>query len=407
VESGVDSASGSGSSGRTTAPSTAPGCGSAAGPSDSGVPSPPASLPMCQSFGSAAGAARVPTGWPGVDELFGSPIPRPTLPSSPRGGLPRGVLQEWFGVEDPGGERPPAAGRAPRRRWWLPPVGLFVHLVGQALHGPALRHGPADRSPRADRTDAGARALWIGRVVWPYPHALLRDGEDALLARSIFVDPPDDASRLWAIELGLRCPGVTAVVADGRGLTMAQSRRLQLAARAERGRDRGGGGGVPGPGPLVLLARPACERRELSVATLRWLVRSARSPGGPRFELELLRAKTSVLGTAMSRAPFHDPARRRTPDARRSVSGSGAEAVGRIWSLEWDGAKNRVGPFPVLVGRPDPSKAREAEPREAPARTMSFRSPGDRLAVPGFRRSGASDPPGRQPGRPADRRPAV
>jgi hypothetical protein len=54
--------------------------------------------------------------------------------------------------------------------------------------------------------------------------------DQRLLDRSVFVDPATPAERVWAIELALRCAGVAAVIADGTALSMAESRRLQLAA---------------------------------------------------------------------------------------------------------------------------------------------------------------------------------
>jgi protein ImuA len=116
-------------------------------------------------------------------------------------------------------------------------------------------------------------AFWIGRRCWPHIAVL----EESLLRRCVFIDPPDDASRLWAIDLVARFPGAV-VVADGSRLDMAASRRLQLACEAGES--------------LVLCARPAAERALLSAASARWLVRSAPSgDGSPCWKVELLRFK--------------------------------------------------------------------------------------------------------------------
>ncbi|HEX2837385.1 MAG TPA: hypothetical protein VHN77_04570 [Phycisphaerales bacterium] len=96
--------------------------------------------------------------------------------------------------------------------------------------------------------------VWIGRRVFPYPLALTR--QDGLLCASVFVDPPNAAARLWAIDLALRTTTPTAVIADGQGFTLANTRRLQLAASAGRG--------------ICLLARPSTESQILSAATTRW-----------------------------------------------------------------------------------------------------------------------------------------
>lgn len=123
-------------------------------------------------------------------------------------------------------------------------------------------------------------AVWIGRRCWPYPPAIAHDPTN-LLGRSVFVDPPTREDRLWAIDQALRSPAVATVVADGRGLTMAASRRLQLACEA---------GGAMG-----LLSRPLHERSELSAATTRWLVQPepAHEPEScePAWTIELLRRK--------------------------------------------------------------------------------------------------------------------
>jgi len=218
----------------------------------------------------------VASGWPRTDRAL-------------RGGLARGAVHEWYA------ERPP--------------LSLLVHLARRGLACGAR-----------ERDDSGSRVLWIGREVWPYPRVLAddlelrsRDAEDRLpdagdeaalhvealelvprmprttrsaerrpdlLARSLFVDAPFGALRLWAIESALRSPAVAAVVAHGQGLDMAATRRLQLAAEA--------GGG------LGLLARPLAERGGLSAAATRWWVRRLRAraePARPSWTLALVRRK--------------------------------------------------------------------------------------------------------------------
>jgi len=196
-----------------------------------------------------------------------------------------------------------------------------VHLAWRALESEAdPGAAPAAHEAAGREGDAGLRVLWIGRSLWPYPHALVREnllargeaGDRRLLHGSIFVDPPDDASRLWAIDLALRCSGVAAVIADGRGLGMAETRRLQLAARSG--------------GTLALLARPACERRKLSAASTRWIVRPEPSASThPRWTIRLLRCKEAC--------------------------GRVGEGEAQAWSLEWDDAKGAVVGSPEMVGR--------------------------------------------------------
>ncbi len=263
--------------------------------------------------------AVVNTGW---DDGRGGPISR----------LACGCVHEWFAeTNDERGTR----------SVWTPALTLLIHLAWQAVdHAGAV---------------AGVRAvLWIGRACWPYGHALVRRetsirpvalggvgsptlnpgtaprpppalrpqllSAERLLRASIFVDPPDDASRVWAIDLALRAGAV--VIADGSRLDMTASRRLQLAAEAGRS-------------GLLLLARPGRERRQLSAAATRWLVRpapaltQARPDHGvlnPRWTVELIRCK----GVHSSSALDHP----------------------REWTLELDRARGVVCVLPPMVDRP-------------------------------------------------------
>jgi hypothetical protein len=153
--------------------------------------------------------------------------------------LAQGAIHEWFTDE---------------RSVWIAPLSILIHVVRQTR----------------------GRVMWIGRRVWPYPRGLAVP----LLARSIFVDAPGRDERVWAIDLALRSAAVGAVVGDGAGLSMAESRRLQLAAGSGRG--------------LGLVARPLKEVRELSAAQTRWVIRPEPSKGGgeePCWSVELLRCK--------------------------------------------------------------------------------------------------------------------
>ncbi len=202
-----------------------------------------------EAVGAGSGRARrVATAWPGVDAALG-------------GGLLTSAVHEWVG------EPAAAAAGGPREPAWAPRAPL-IHLVRQAMAGQAH----------------GGWGVWVGRGCLPYPHGLA-GGADHVLARSLWVDPPgDEAGRLWAIDLAARCEAMAVVVADGAGLDMPATRRLQLAAEAG--------------GTLVLLTRPWTQRKTLSAATTRWRVRSAVSDSPwPRWEIELLRCKGSQRGT--------------------------------------------------------------------------------------------------------------
>jgi len=209
--------------------------------------------------------AMLSTGWPVIDAMLG-------------GGLPRGALHEWFGLQTPSdpictqpntGYKPVPHTPVVNRRHkepWSPPLSILAHLAWQAA-------GDADAPPWT---------LWIGPQCFPYPHILTRcRGTDhRLLERSIFVRAENATERLWATELAVRCHAVGAVIVDGSQFSMPATRRLQLLARNH--------------GCLVLAAHPAQETKTLSAAHSRWRVRWAMSEGAftmPRWHVELLRCK--------------------------------------------------------------------------------------------------------------------
>lgn len=195
-----------------------------------------------------------------------------------------GAVHEWFGVEDDGR--------------WLPPLAVLTDIARRA------------------RTDSSlGAAVWIGRRAWP--HARFLSGCACVLRSSVFIDPPDDASRLWAIDTALRCESPTLVIADGARLTLAHTRRLQLAAGCGRG--------------LCALARPAREQGLMSAATTRWHVgRAVSSTGRARWTIALLRNKDKPA--LMDDMPVH--------------------------VVEWNDAQGLVGLPPTVAHRADCTQAR-------------------------------------------------
>jgi len=199
------------------------------------------SKPSAGASGPQPGGSRadfVSTRWPEVDGTLQ--------------GLRLGVVHEWFGLIEPRAAKN-------QRDASAPPLQIFSHLAACA----------AATFPRGV-------VVWIGRACWPHPQILAM--RDRLLARSIFVADTDAASRLWATDLTLRSRAVAAVIADGRGLNMRATRRLQLAASAAAA--------------LALVARPYHEIDEISAAATRWLVQPVPTPTkNPRWSVELLRCK--------------------------------------------------------------------------------------------------------------------
>lgn len=158
--------------------------------------------------------------------------------------LSPGALHEWYAADS-----------------LLPPVGLAACLAHQSV---ACR-------PQG-------RAVFVGPDVFPYVLAFSRCRSLAeIMSRAIFVDAPR-AHRAFVLEVVLRCAATTFMIADGRGMDMALSRRLQLSANSG--------------GTLAIALRPASELGELSAAATRWLVRPCLSDDDqPRWSIELLRCK--------------------------------------------------------------------------------------------------------------------
>jgi hypothetical protein len=197
-----------------------------------------------------------------------------------------------------------------------------------------------------DAGESGRWAVWIGRRCFPYPAVLVRRfgngcekgvshqhenlshqqhwqqaasgthspkliNTDLLLQRSLFVAPRSPADRLWAIDLALRSPVVSVVVADGSDLDMAATRRIQLVAKNHESQ--------------AFFIRPPWEQSEPSAAYSRWLVRNAAASHGnkninPVWTVELLRCKGVHWGT-----------------------------MANIWSLEWNRVECTLHPSSALA----------------------------------------------------------
>lgn len=249
---------------------------------------------------------------------------------SPPAHLACGCVHEWLAE---------TADQDLGRSWWAPPLTLLVHLAWRAVE-------------QGSDAVAGVRPVfWIGRSCWPYAHVLVRRPEaggpaagcaasspevgrsrapprtgldERLLRASIFVDPPDIASGLWAMDLALR--GGSVVIADGSNLDMTASRRLQLAAEAGAG--------------LALLARPAGERRRLSAAATRWLVRPVPTTGGERGDPPRPEQRADRAGPRWTVECIRCKGSQPPPENRRE------------WMLEFDRARRVVRLLSPVVDRP-------------------------------------------------------
>ena len=195
-----------------------------------------------------SGPARtaVPLGLPAIDALL------------PEGGLLTGALHEIEAGPTPSGRVAAHDGAA---------LGFAAHLLGRfgtlrptaRCCGAAVPSGASDAPPYAP-----ALAAWFDP------------------ARLLMVTVRRDEDLFWAMEEGLRCPGMAAVLGETRAADPTAGRRLSLAAEKS---------GVPA---LLLRAQPAPPQ---SVCTTRWRVASAPSHSTPglndlgasRWRIELRR----------------------------------------------------------------------------------------------------------------------
>jgi protein ImuA len=177
----------------------------------------------------------------------------------PGGGFARGALHELLGA---GGDEEDAA---------LTAV-FAAHVLG-----------------RLTRTEEGM-VLWCLSRSDLYGPGLAAQGLDP--RRVVLVRAPRDAEILWAMEDGLRSPGILAVVGEIGSLPAVASRRLQLAAERS------------GITALLLRrwrdgAQAARERALPNAAVTRWRIaalpsRPVRGEPGiarPRWRIELLRCR--------------------------------------------------------------------------------------------------------------------
>src|SRR5476649_1402054 len=178
-----------------------------------------------------AGRSAVPLGLPEIDALL------------PEGGLFTGALHEIEAGPTPSGRIAPHDGAA---------LGFAAHMLG--------RFSP--------RQKAGSTILWcrqplIGIDATPYAPALSAWFDPA---RLLMVTVRREEDLFWAMEEGLRTPGIAAVMGETREDEPTAGRRLSLAAEKN---------GVPA---LLLRPQPAPPQ---SVCTTRWRVASAPSHSTP------------------------------------------------------------------------------------------------------------------------------
>jgi protein ImuA len=200
----------------------------------------------------------------------------------PGGGLALGALHEILGV---GGDEEDGALAAAFAAGILGRLGLH-----RTPGTPALAGGRPGAPPPAGEGRGGGMVQWCLPRPDLYGPGLAAHGLDP--ARLVLVRAPRDAEILWAMEEGLRAPGIAAVVGEVGSLAAVASRRLQLAAERSgitafllrRWRDGG---------------QAAHERALPNAAVTRWRIAALPSKslpgepgvGRPRWRVELLRCR--------------------------------------------------------------------------------------------------------------------
>ena len=210
----------------------------------------------------------------------------------PGGGLALGALHEILGV---GGDEEDGALAAAFAAGILGRLGLHRTPETPApcsLPGASLAGGRPGASPPTGEGRGGGMVLWCLPRPDLYGPGLAAHGLDP--ARLVLVRASRDAEILWAMEEGLRAPGIAAVVGEVGSLAAVASRRLQLAAERS---------GIT----AFLLRRwrvggqAAHERALPNAAVTRWRIAALPSKslpgepgvGRPRWRIELLRCRGS------------------------------------------------------------------------------------------------------------------
>lgn len=167
------------------------------------------------------------------------------------------------------------------------PVGVVHELISGDRRGAASTNGfiAALLGRLMNKKDY---CLWISHQRTLFPPGLKSFGVEP--DRVIFIDIKREKEVLWAVEQGLKCPALTAVVAELKEISFSQSQRLQLAVEKSR---------VTG---FLHRCQPLGEHA-LACAT-RWKIKSVPSMpeaglpglGFPRWQVELIKARNGRSG---------------------------------------------------------------------------------------------------------------
>lgn len=200
---------------------------------------------------------------------FGIPEIDSALPSN---GLQRGAIHEIF-YHDP----------------------LLPKSVAKTI--PAILAYNAQRS--ALQSLGPSRVVWIGRDCWLNPVALAAlsakseecrstqqsDLANSLFKNSLFIDPPNEVTTLWAIDTALRSAGIDLVIAAIPKVSRVTTQRLSLSARRYS--------------TTALLLRSYQELLSPSAAASRWVLSPTQSNKGSicwNLSLAKLKGGLSIKG---------------------------------------------------------------------------------------------------------------
>jgi protein ImuA len=217
------------------------------------------------------GRSAVPLDLPEIDALL------------PEGGLLTGALHEIEAGPTSSGRVAPHDGAA---------LGFAAHMLGRFTPGTIL----------------WCRQPALGGDALPYAPALSAWFDPA---RLLMVTARREEDLFWAMEEGLRTPGIAAVLGETRAADPTAGRRLSLAAEKS---------GIPA---LLLRAQPAPPQ---SICTTRWRVTSAPSPEVPGIEM---------LGAARWRI-----------ELRRNRFGTPSCEEMPTWLVEWNDETHHLAVVP-------------------------------------------------------------
>ena len=168
-----------------------------------------------------------------------------------------------------------------------------------------------------------------------YGPALLQFGIDPALM--ILVRPRRDADALWAMEEGLRCGRVAAVIGEITNISLTASRRLQLAAEETGG--------------TALMLRPKTDKPSPSAAVTRWRLDAVVHENG-----KISPATKENDNTQTQFAPTGLGTARWSVELFRCRGGTPAN-----WMMEWNDETGNFSLAAQICNRPSmPSTARLA-----------------------------------------------